>query len=346
MTTDVIMPNLGLTMEAGTIVRWLVAPGQPVERGQPLFEVETDKVSVEVEALASGVLGPLLVEAGRRAPVGTVLARIGEGDDGRETIDDGLVAALRPTPAHLQSPTSDLRPPPSDLRLPPSALRPPPSDLRSPTSSPRARKIAKERGLDWRTLSGSGPRGRVIERDVLDASHFGSASHLHSGSASHLASHLLAEVDLSRLLDAHRRLTPFVPDLRLIDWLAAIVGTALDEAGIAAAIASAAIRSYPRLTSGAPPSLALIAAERGRAAPASAPIFAIDDRSASRIDVLMPSLAPAEIASLVLGRIDKSGHATLSLAFAGPTLAGDQAVRLLERVIDLIEEPEGLLLTI
>ena len=332
MTTDVIMPNLGLTMEAGTIVRWLVAPGQPVERGQPLFEVETDKVSVEVEALASGVLGPLLVEAGRRAPVGTVLARIGEGDDGRETIDDGLVAALRPTPAHLQSPTSDLRPPPSDLR--------------SPTSSPRARKIAKERGLDWRTLSGSGPRGRVIERDVLDASHFGSASHLHSGSASHLASHLLAEVDLSRLLDAHRRLTPFVPDLRLIDWLAAIVGTALDEAGIAAAIASAAIRSYPRLTSGAPPSLALIAAERGRAAPASAPIFAIDDRSASRIDVLMPSLAPAEIASLVLGRIDKSGHATLSLAFAGPTLAGDQAVRLLERVIDLIEEPEGLLLTI
>jgi hypothetical protein len=318
MTGDVIMPNLGLTMEEGTVSRWLAAPGQQVERGQPLFEVETDKVSVEVEAPASGRLGPVLVEAGRRVAVGTVLARIDGGDEGGRTRDDTAVAALRPTPATLQPPI-------------PSRRSSPISTPRSPSSSPRARKIAKERGIDWRTLAGSGPHGRVIERDVPLATHFGAASHL------------LARVDLSPLLDAHHRLLPLAPDVRLIDWLAGIVGVALDEAGIAAAIASASIRIHPPTKPGERPSLAQIAATRRCAAPATAPLFTIHDLSASRIDAFTPALAPAEIACLVLGRKDTSGHATLSLSFAGSAMTADQAVRLVERAIDLIEEP-GLLL--
>lgn len=76
MAVDLIMPKLGLTMEEGTVVRWLVAEGDRVEKGQPVLEVETDKVVVEVEATASGIIGPLLVGEGQTVPVTTLLARI------------------------------------------------------------------------------------------------------------------------------------------------------------------------------------------------------------------------------------------------------------------------------
>ena len=76
MAVDLIMPKLGLTMEEGRVVRWLVAEGDQVEKGQPVLEVETDKVVVEIEARASGVMGPLLVGEGETVPVTTLLARI------------------------------------------------------------------------------------------------------------------------------------------------------------------------------------------------------------------------------------------------------------------------------
>ena len=76
MAVDLIMPKLGLTMEEGTVVRWLVAEGDQVKKGQPVLEVETDKVVVEVEATASGVMGPLLVGEGETVPITTLLARI------------------------------------------------------------------------------------------------------------------------------------------------------------------------------------------------------------------------------------------------------------------------------
>ncbi len=337
MPIDVIMPNLGLTMEAGTVARWLVAPGEQVEAGQPLFEVETDKVSVEVEALATGVLSTVLVEAGRKVAVGTVLARIGEEDEGRLTKDEGRTTE---DDAFVLRPPSSVPPADSGQSHRPltSALRPPPPRR---FSSPRARKVAGEHGIDWRALSGSGPRGRVVERDVLAAT---------DRRASRLPGVLTAEVDLSNLLDAHRRLAPFVQGLHLVDWLAFIVGAALDESSVTAEIASASIRIHQRTMSGmARKSLAQIAAERSRAdpivAPPAAPIFRIHDFSASRIDAFLPSLLPPEIACLVVGRIAKSGHATLSFSFDDSALAGDEAVRLVETVIDLIEGPEGLLLS-
>lgn len=206
MPTDVIMPKLGLTMEEGTAVTWRLAPGDRVAEGQILLDIETDKVVVEVEAPASGVLGPLLVGDGQKAPVGGILARIyGPG----EQVAGDSVAAPRITllaPGMAEQAGVDLdavsvssatgRVTAADVQaalgktaqgegLGP-APRPPtlvePRATRSPTapqnwgdrgarhfSSPRARKRAKELGLDWRTLTGSGPRGRVIERDVLVA---------------------------------------------------------------------------------------------------------------------------------------------------------------------------------
>jgi len=131
MPADIIMPRLGLTMEEGTVVRWLAREGEHVVQGAPLLEVETDKVIVEVEAPASGVIGTIQVREGEKVPVGALLAHLyaAEEMETRKT-EEGT---------------------------------------RKIFSSPRARRRAAGLGLDWRTLAGSGPRGRIIERDVLSA---------------------------------------------------------------------------------------------------------------------------------------------------------------------------------
>ena len=76
MAVDIIMPKLGLTMEEGTIVRWHAAAGDRVEQGQVLLDVETDKVTVEVESPATGIMGTVLVDEGQKVPVGTLLGQI------------------------------------------------------------------------------------------------------------------------------------------------------------------------------------------------------------------------------------------------------------------------------
>ena len=78
MAIEITMPKLGLTMEEGTVTYWLVKEGQPVEAGKPLMTVETDKVSIDVEAPASGILLKILVEEGNTVPISTIIAYIGE----------------------------------------------------------------------------------------------------------------------------------------------------------------------------------------------------------------------------------------------------------------------------
>ena len=147
MPTDIIMPRLGLTMEEGTVVRWHAAEGDPVAQGQVLLDVETDKVTVEVEAPASGVMGPVLIGAGLKVPVGTLLARLSAAGELIEEMSDGRVSA-------------------EDVRV---ALRKNRTPSTGPLSngggkrgfsSPCARRQARALGLDWREILGSGPRGR------------------------------------------------------------------------------------------------------------------------------------------------------------------------------------------
>lgn len=351
MTVDVIMPNLGLTMEEGTVTRWLLTSGERVEQGQPLFEVETDKVSVEVEALAAGVLGRILVEAGQKAAVGTVLARIHdpESQDDKAQEQGGE-----------RHPPIDQTPPKTSgeglfavgSRQRDLAARPAQSGAARLFSSPRARKRARELGIDWRSLAGSGPRGRVIERDVLSrTAHVQQRGATDFESAPHLPmTYLTAEVDLSALLDAQRRLAPAIENLTLSDWLARMVGAALTEIGMDASIAIVADRggaaSVIRET--AYKSLAQIVAERTRSARASTafsgPTFAIHDLSASRIGSLLASPTTTEIARLSLGRVRDNGYATITLSSSNTALEARQAIYLLETVISLIEEPFALLL--
>lgn len=145
-----LMPSLGADMEAGTLVEWLKQPGEKVKRGDIVAVVETQKGAIEIEAFEEGVLRAQLVEIGKRVPVGTPLAMIGDGD--------GMEAIAPPaTPvAAAAAPAVDL----AEMRL---AATPSSGRLRL---SPAARRLAQSAGADPSTLSGSGPGGAILLADV------------------------------------------------------------------------------------------------------------------------------------------------------------------------------------
>ncbi|MCW5858766.1 MAG: 2-oxo acid dehydrogenase subunit E2, partial [Caldilineales bacterium] len=165
MAFEVVLPRLGWNMESGRLGEWLKKDGERVQTGDILFTVEGDKAVQEVEALDSGILRipPDSPPPGQEIPVGTLLAY--------------LVADGEPPPFAPPGPPSPVRP--ADDR--PDALTPPPPGQRAddaqeprheggdPAISPRARRLARELGLDWRALKGSGRTGRIIERDVRQA---------------------------------------------------------------------------------------------------------------------------------------------------------------------------------
>jgi len=154
MATPIKMPTLGLTMESGTITRWLKKVGDAVAKDEPLFAVETDKAENEVESPVSGVLLQIVVPEGQEAPVQRVIAYIGQPG---EQVGDGGAAAPSAAPA--------VPPPPAATAVAAPAPTPaaPPRELRA---SPLARKVARELGVDLAQVSGSGPEGRIQESDV------------------------------------------------------------------------------------------------------------------------------------------------------------------------------------
>ncbi|HYM90675.1 MAG TPA: biotin/lipoyl-containing protein, partial [bacterium] len=171
MPTEVVLPRLGLTQEEGTVVRWLKSEGSSVSKGEPLFEVMTDKATLEVEAPVSGVLLRILVAAGGTVPVATPIALIGESG---ETVP--AVPGPQAIPATAAG-TALLggRPPEMESVAPVVSARVPAPDEETPARgpagerikiSPRARALAETHGIDVRTLVGTGPGGRIIEHDV------------------------------------------------------------------------------------------------------------------------------------------------------------------------------------
>ena len=156
MATEVVMPKLGLTMETGTLGAWLVEEGQPVGKGQPLLEVITDKVTMEVESQAAGVLRRILVPAGEEVAVATPIGIIAEAD---EEIDDLVPAPATPVSAA-----------PPDRREPDGAEPEPTPDQGGERprhrASPKARKMIAAQQLDQAEIDGSGPGGRIVSADV------------------------------------------------------------------------------------------------------------------------------------------------------------------------------------
>jgi pyruvate dehydrogenase E2 component (dihydrolipoamide acetyltransferase) len=164
--TDVLMPALSPTMEEGGLAKWHVKPGDEVHAGDVIAEIETDKATMEVEAVDEGVVDAILVDEGAQGiKVGTPIARLkGEGE---------------PSPAPPPKPPPAPKP---EAAAPPKAQAPPqpqpePPPAAAPTArpgqrifaSPLARRIAQQNGVDLAQLTGSGPHGRIIKRDVEGA---------------------------------------------------------------------------------------------------------------------------------------------------------------------------------
>ena len=178
MASEVKLPRLGQGMESGTIVKWLKSEGDRIEKGEPLYELDTDKVTQEVEAEASGVLLKIAVQEGE-VPVGETIAVIGE--EGEETpdlssgsngsaaqeVDEDPKEEGSPAPAREQEreqgreASSEAREQISEARQPQ-----PTRDGGRVKASPLARRIARERGIDLASLSGTGPEGRIVAEDV------------------------------------------------------------------------------------------------------------------------------------------------------------------------------------
>ncbi len=198
MSITLTMPALSPTMSEGVIARWVKREGDRVEPGEVVAEIETDKATVEFEAVDEGVLGKILVPEGGSAKVGEPIAILLEEGEGEEALakalagltDTGEAAAPAPAPtaaeaaASAPQPTTAATTAPTPASAPATAATvaaPPPSSPATAAApaasgeqpdgarifaSPLARRMAKEAGIDLRTLRGSGPHGRIVRADV------------------------------------------------------------------------------------------------------------------------------------------------------------------------------------
>ena len=152
------MPSLGADMQAGTVTRWLVKPGDQVSRGDVVAVVETEKSTIEVEIFESGTIETLLVHEGERVPVGTVLARVTQ----IPVVAPG-VPAPQLTPSRHAPLIIDRKSTPTIATTPPALG---PVAEHSPVTSPIVRHLAEQSGLDLAALRGTGPGGTVTRADV------------------------------------------------------------------------------------------------------------------------------------------------------------------------------------
>ena len=150
------MPRLSDTMEEGTILRWLIADGESVRRGDELVEIETDKATMTYESDLDGVLAIVAAE-GDTLPVGAVIARVGEAGAGNSS--SASVPSPEVAPARETTPTPATGAPPVAEE-----------DGERVKASPLARRIARENDVDLHTLTGTGPGGRIVKADVQAAS--------------------------------------------------------------------------------------------------------------------------------------------------------------------------------
>jgi pyruvate dehydrogenase E2 component (dihydrolipoamide acetyltransferase) len=152
---DVLMPRLSDTMEEGVLSQWVKHEGDPVRKGDVLAVIETDKAAMDMEAYDEGVLTCVLVAEGASVPIGTPIAVIGQA----------AAAATAPPPAAAPDQPGRAMVPPPPAPAPPAVA--PPAGLLP--ASPLARRLARERGIDLSTVSGSGPGGRVVRADIENA---------------------------------------------------------------------------------------------------------------------------------------------------------------------------------
>ncbi|WP_303865021.1 dihydrolipoamide acetyltransferase family protein [Alkalibaculum bacchi] len=160
MATKVIMPKQGLQMTEGTIIRWIISEGDQIELGQPLFEIETDKVNIEIESPASGTLLKIIVSEGETVPITETVAIVGEpGEDYSSLLSEDVA---KQEPISSKEDNMDV----IESHKPKTNIV-----TRDPSErvfiTPRAKTKAAEMDIDYHLVGGSGPEGLIIERDIL-----------------------------------------------------------------------------------------------------------------------------------------------------------------------------------
>ncbi len=163
MPINILMPALSPTMEEGTLAKWLVKEGDTVQSGDVMCEIETDKATMEFEAVDEGIIGKIIVPDGTEgvkvnAPIAVLL------EDGESMDDISDTPTTAPAPAAAES--APIVEPPQATPAPAAA---PATDGTRIFASPLARRIAADKGLDLANITGSGPKGRIVKADVLNA---------------------------------------------------------------------------------------------------------------------------------------------------------------------------------
>jgi pyruvate dehydrogenase E2 component (dihydrolipoamide acetyltransferase) len=163
--SDILMPALSPTMEEGGLAKWHVKPGDHIEPGQVIAEIETDKATMEVEAVDEGEIAEILVPEGSQGvKVNTPIARM-KGEGGapapKKPAEAPKAEATKPMAASPAAPTPAAAPSP--------AAKPQPSNTQRVFASPLARRLAQQAGIDLKAVKGTGPHGRIVKRDLEGA---------------------------------------------------------------------------------------------------------------------------------------------------------------------------------
>ena len=165
MPIEILMPALSPTMEEGTLAKWVVKEGDTVSSGDVMAEIETDKATMEFEAVDEGVIGKILIAEGTEGvKVNAVIAILLEDGESADDIGETSTPAAAPKPESKGEPATENAAPAEGSKPAPAA--PVASDGSRVFASPLARRIAADKGLDLNDIRGSGPRGRIIKADV------------------------------------------------------------------------------------------------------------------------------------------------------------------------------------
>jgi pyruvate dehydrogenase E2 component (dihydrolipoamide acetyltransferase) len=365
MPAEVIMPALGMAQETGTVLRWLKADGAHVAKGEPLVEVETDKVTVEIEAPTDGTLTSVTAAAGVEVPVGSVIAFVLAEGEGVGTISGAVPAPSATGSVEQASP-------------------PRPARAARGLASPKARRLAQTLGVDLQTIAGSGPDGAIVAGDVEAAK---PAPHLEVGTVWRLmadrmvrAAQEVPQFTLSRDVDAtalrdrsegisvtdilvkacadalhrHPRLTASWRQGALVPGEGANIGIAVATED---ALVVPVVHGADRLT------LAEISTRRRELAEAAragslrpedvqGATFTISNLGMYGVDAFQAIVNAPQAAILAVGRIVERPAAvggaltvrpmlTLTMSFDHRVVDGARGAEFLETVASLVEEPAG-----
>ena len=196
MATSIVMPQMGYDMKEGKVVRWFKKEGDDVARGEVIAEIETDKAVVEFEAYTSGVLGKIVADEGVAIPVGELIAVITEPG---EAVPDDIATAATPADSPEKAAPAPVE------ALAPTAAAAPATGAGEVRASPLARRLARERGIDLSTITGSGPGGRIVESDIPEqAAPASAAAPVGTAAPAPMTSE---NVELSRMRQAIARVT-------------------------------------------------------------------------------------------------------------------------------------------